>query len=357
MCVAVILVIAAVTTVHASNPLIVGDYYDKPDFGYCAQHVASGESSVVRRCISTIGVNGIFAILPASCHSQGHPVGRLATEVTQDTAQLMEAVQYHCHGAGFHGVIEGLLLRMWEETGTEVPVDFSEPLDDDTAARLFETIEEVCNHPAIGMYMPSPYGECLHATGHALSMTASASNTMAEIERNGCFRLVEDVSDHEEHWKVNHCTSGLSMQMYEHHRGSCDDVAFTAACMVYQCRIRSCKRDFCLPVDDLCYRRGSIYGCTAAISMSYNAHSVRDMSNLLRQCLAWFEDKDDRLACVDGLMQRSGKYFPEAAEQVCASIRSQPDPDFYEMCMLSFHNGIYGDLKSYDPYLCLAAGR
>ena len=80
-------------------------------------------------------------------------------------------------------------------------------------------------------------------------------------------------------------------------------------------------------------------------------------SNLLRQCLAWFEDKDDRLACVDGLMQRSGKYFPEAAEQVCASIRSQPDPDFYEMCMLSFHNGIYGDLKSYDPYLCLAAGR
>ena len=58
--------------------------------------------------------------------AQGHPVGRLATEVTQDTAQLMEAVQYHCHGASFHGVIEGLLLRMWEETGTEVPVDFSE---------------------------------------------------------------------------------------------------------------------------------------------------------------------------------------------------------------------------------------
>lgn len=267
-----------------------------------------------------IGANGLRdAIQTAnpSCHDEAHDLGKVIFDKLRDVGASLESCADACASGCMHGVLMQFFTNSGSMEGTAH--GHSAQL---TAADVADRIPTFCDSPAlIGKYRP---GDCAHGVGHA-AMFLSKYDIPAGIalcERFPTYAL------------RYYCATGAYME-YEITRTAadylkhgplypCDTARYPAACfrsvMTTTSREHYTRGGTLEALQRQCAALGGKYrlGCFHGLGNAHVGQITFGRGTLADVCE--FGSREDQTVCVEGVMERVGRFTPGIAAERCASL-------------------------------------
>jgi hypothetical protein len=267
-----------------------------------------------------IGANGLRdAIRTAypNCHDEGHDLGKVIFEKLRDVGASLES----CGDACASGCMHGVLMQFFTDGGAiDGPAHHhSSQL---TAADVAGRIPTLCESPALTrMYRP---GDCAHGVGHAV-MFLSNYDIPAGIDL--CERFPSYALRY-------YCATGAYMEYriaktpsdYASHGPlyPCDKTLYPAACfryvMLYTIKEQYARGATLEMIQRQCAGLRGKYrlGCFHGLGFAHSGIIGGGRRMLADVC--GFGTRDDQTVCVEGAIERLGRFTPAIASQRCASL-------------------------------------
>ena len=263
-----------------------------------------------------IGANGLREAIKSvypNCHDEAHDLGKAIFARLRDVGASLES----CADACASGCMHGVLMQLFTDTTSAVAADGAHQHSGQlTAADVAAQIPTFCERPAMTrMYSP---GDCAHGVGHAAMFLASY-DIPAGID------LCENFPSHALRY---YCATGAYME----YRGSrraradyptrgaffpCDAARYPAACFRYvmtnTIRWHYAKKGTLEGLEEQCASLSGKYrlGCFHGIGNAHVGRLGRGAVTLAAVC--GYGTRDDQTACVEGAMERLGKFTPTIA--------------------------------------------
>jgi hypothetical protein len=302
--------------------------------------------ALYEKFLPRIGANGlregIKTVLP-TCHDEAHDLGKVIFSHLRDVGASLES----CADACASGCMHGVLMQFFTDGRTTdgSPHQHSAQL---TAADVASRIPTFCESQSLTrMYLP---GDCAHGVGHAV-MFLSKYDISAGIglcERFPTYAL------------RYYCATGAYMEYrlvrspadYRTHGGlyPCDSALYPAACFRYvmtnTVQWHFAKGGTLETLESQCaglsgkYRLGCFHGIGNALAgrISRGRITVADVCG--------FGSREDKTVCVEGAMERLGKFTPAIAAERC-----EPLTDWRrEVCQAAASRKMYDLSKSFAMY-------
>ncbi len=281
-----------------------------------------------------IGANGlresIHAVYP-TCHDEAHDLGKLIFARLRDVGASLESCADACASGCMHGVLMALFTDSASLGGSEHQDSAASSTAGPehqhsaqvTAADVAAMIPTFCGNPALTrMYSP---GDCAHGVGHAV-MFLSKYDIPAGIDL--CERFPSYALRY-------YCATGAYMEYRSNPRSRsdysihgalhpCDKVLYPAACFRYvmtnTIRWHYAKRGTLDMLERECEGLSEKYrlGCFHGIGNAHVSRIARGAITLAEVC--GFGSRKDRTACVEGAMERLGKFTPDIAVERCEAL-------------------------------------
>ena len=243
-----------------------------------------------------------------ACHIQAHDLGRALFAQTGDLDASLQQCDSRCTAGCMHGVLAGAFGGSTAQAIT-------------AKANTFCTEGEMAR-----LHRP---GNCAHGMGHAL-MFVMGGNVRRSVD--GCLGFALQAMQY-------YCATGVYMEaatqdphwarpLSSVHHPCNEEMLFPAACYRYKGPAllaefggyRGAEKE-CLRLDRL-HRLGCLHGLgQAAIG------SVFDIPlRMATMCRAG--DRDDKVACIDGVIEKLAEFNQYRANTACATLEG----DMREMC-------------------------
>jgi hypothetical protein len=296
-----------------------------------------------------IGANGLREAIRTAyptCHDEGHDLGKVIFAKLRDVGASLES----CADACASGCMHGVLMEFFTDgasngsNGVSAHHHSSQLATADVAGR----IPTLCETQAFArMYRP---GDCAHGVGHAV-MFLSNYDIPAGIDlcerfpsyplRYYCatgaymeYRLTRSTADYSSHGPFYPCDKALypsacfryvmTNTIREHYaRGA------TLEMLQRQCAELSGK-----------YRLGCFHG----IGNAHVGLIGQGRKTLAEVCS--FGSRQDQTVCVEGAMERLGRFIPSIAGKRCASLIDWRR----EVCQAAVSRKMYDMEKSFALY-------
>jgi hypothetical protein len=280
--------------------------------------------SLYEEFLPRVGANGLRTAIQEkypSCHDEGHELGQVIFAKLRDVGQALES----CADACASGCMHGVLMEFFTDTtgsgaGGQRPAHVhSMQL---TAEDVAKRIPTICESSAFTrMYRP---GDCAHGVGHAVMF-------LSKYDRPAAIDLCEKFPSYALRY---YCATGAYME-YRITRSSsdflshgplypCDQALYPAACFRYvltssapEMYARGGKLGDLIR---LCAGLTGKYrlGCFHGVGNAHMGLVATGRMSLADVCSAG--SRDDRTVCVEGAMERLGKFSPTVASQRCSSL-------------------------------------
>lgn len=286
------------------------------------------------RFLPRIGANGlrqsIQAVYP-TCHDEAHDLGKLIFARLRDVGASLESCADACASGCMHGVLMQLFTDSASLGGSEHQDSAASSTAGSehqhsaqvTSADVAARIPTFCESVALTrMYSP---GDCAHGVGHAV-MFLSKYDIPAGIDL--CERFPTYALRY-------YCATGAYMEYrssprsrsdYLIHGGlhPCDKALYPAACFRYvmtnTIRWHYAKRGTLDMLERECEGLSEKYrlGCFHGIGNAHVSRIARGAITLAEVC--GFGGRKDQTACVEGAMERLGKFTPDIAVERCDAL-------------------------------------
>lgn len=298
--------------------------------------------------VPKIGANGVLqgiTELWPSCHSEAHDLGRVIEKSVGDIDTALRV----CRDGCFSGCMHGVLMEAYAGAKGTNEKDGHVEINADIVQRL---MTDMCESKTMkNSYSP---GDCAHATGHAL-MVLSDYEVGDSIEWCDQFQ--------EEHMRY-YCATGAYMEYItekdqrdvEAKRSilyPCERYKYPAACARYKMvhvipRLVRKKSDF-VKLAVSCQRLKDPYriGCFHGLGNGLSTFIAQGKLTLMEACGNGTEE--ERIACIDGMMERFSKYNHEQAEAVCKTLSLWSSER--EECNAAVARGMYDMNKDLSLYV------
>ena len=299
---------------------------------------AKNKRPLYEEYIDVIGANGILdgidKVWPL-CHDEAHDLGKVIFAKVKDIGIGLQICADRCYSGCMHGV----LMEAFANVQKDGHIDLE---------TVKPKMDEVCkNERMAASYSP---GDCAHGVGHAL-MYLAADNISEAIDACKTF---------DKYPMKYYCATGAYMQytldkekedaetkeaMYP-----CDSFDFPAACARYKLvyvMFRNTRKQ--LPPSTLikeCEKLSGKFrlGCFHGLGNAYMVY-IRDGSvKITDVCLTGTED--EQFVCIEGVIERMAKYFPDKAKVVCDDLEGKNK----ETCLNAFKQGMYNMDKDFSLY-------
>jgi hypothetical protein len=297
-----------------------------------------------------IGANGILdgieQVWP-KCHSEAHDLGKVIHERLQDVGASLRVCGDRC----FSGCMHGVLMEALGELAPGQASRATSQVGERTETAMFRPMmHQLCFTDPTMTASYSP-GDCAHGVGHALMFlmdydVPKAIGACREFERPAM---------------KYYCATGAYMEYVVERdaedassRGllyPCDIGQYPAACARYKMgyvterhyRARRSTADLIAQCGKLAgaARRGCFHG----IGNAHMGLIVRGQMQLRDVCRRG--SADERVLCIEGAMERMGKYHPETALRVCNELEGSDKP----VCLRAVQNKMYSMTKDLRLYL------
>jgi hypothetical protein len=286
-----------------------------------------------------IGANGVIAVLnevSPSCHDEAHDFGKVIYATTQDMAASLQTCEDVCESGCMHGVLmEAFAIEGQDHVDSE-----------DIATR----VEELCENPKnlTDLYLT---GDCYHGAGHALMY-------LADYDIEAAITSCDAMSSYAAKY---YCATGAYME-YNNVKGKenvlkhkpvfypCDTSPYPAACFRYK-MVSVVSQTYIQkkPFTDLvkvCSALDGKYqlGCFHGIGNANMPFVAKDQVDIARVCR--FGSKEDQQACIDGVMDRLEKYYPEKAAVACDVLKGWQK----DYCEEAYDRKIYNMERDFSLY-------
>ena len=293
-----------------------------------------------------IGANGLRQALQTanpSCHDEAHDLGKVIFAKLRDVGTSLES----CADACASGCMHGVLMEFFSDSASASASEHHHSAQL-TAADVAGRIPTICESPAFTrMYSP---GDCAHGVGHAV-MFLSNYDIPAGIS------LCERFPSYPLRY---YCATGGYME-YLFVRAAkdlpvrgpfypCDSALYPAACFRY---IRSAS----IGIDDTpggtlgkfarhCAGLTGKYrlGCFHGLGNAHMGRIARGRRTLADVC--GFGTREDQTVCVEGAMERLGKFTPAVAAKRCESLGDWRR----QVCQAAASRKMYDMEKSFAMY-------
>lgn len=323
-------------TVHARQEFVQA--YRAAD----SRHAAA----LYEQFLPRIGANGlregIEAVHP-TCHDEAHDLGKVIFSKLRDVGASLESCADACASGCMHGVLMQFFTdgRPLNESSHQHPARL-------TAAEVAGRIPTFCESQALTrMYSP---GDCAHGVGHAV-MFLSKYDVSAGIDL--CERFPSYALRY-------YCATGAYMEYrivrspadYPVHGGlyPCDTARYPAACFRYvmtnTIRWHIAKGGTLKSLQEQCAGLSGKYrlGCFHGIGNALVGRIARGRMTVAQLC--GFGNREDQTVCVEGAMERLGKFTPALAVERC-----EPLADWRrEVCQTAASRKMYDMTKSFALY-------
>lgn len=306
--------------------------------------------SLYEENIDLIGANGIIHEVEdfrPTCHGAGHPMGMVIYSRLQKIGPALKACRDACNSGCMHGVfMEAFAPGHQHVHGQGTALEEKQQV---LLASLKSKVPTLCTEEnLVGMYKP---GDCAHGVGHAVIHILDY-DIPASMEQCRLFRLYA---------MEYYCATGAYMQYVNSHdaRDSknrplfypCDSNEYPAACFRYKMvhvfrrlyqgggRLETIAKK-CLELAEK-YQWGCFHGIGNA-NMGILASGRRTFSDI-----CGFGSGEDQYACIDGVMERLGKFHSQVVDVRCRVLEGWKK----DLCLASGHRGMYALNKSFQYYV------
>lgn len=293
-----------------------------------------------------IGANGIrdgIKTIYPGCHDEAHDLGKLIFAKLRDVGASLES----CADACGSGCMHGVLMQFFTDDQTSDASHHQHSAQLTTAA-VSARIPTFCDSRALTrMYSP---GDCAHGVGHAV-MFLSKYDITASIDL--CERFPSYALRY-------YCATGAYMEYrlvripteYPSHGGfyPCDKVPYPAACfrnvMSTTIRWHYAKGGSFKALQEQCAKLEGKYrlGCFNGIGQALVGRVARGQMTLSQLCE--FGTRDDQTMCVEGGMERLGKFAPAVAAERCVPLADW----LRQVCQAAVSRKMYDMNKSFALY-------
>jgi hypothetical protein len=268
-----------------------------------------------------IGANGLRETIQGAypqCHDEGHDLGKVIFTRLRDVGGALES----CADACASGCMHGVLMQFFTDTGGAPSTGGHQHSAQLTVEDVAERIPTICESPAFtSRYSP---GDCAHGVGHAV-MFLSRYDIPAGIE------LCERFSTYPLRY---YCATGAYMEYritrsssdYPVHGGlyPCDKALYPAACFRYvmtnTIREHYSRGGTLETLQRQCagLKEKHRLGCFHGLGNAHVTLVARRQKTLADVCGSG--SRSDQTACVEGAMERLGKFSPTVAADRCTSL-------------------------------------
>ena len=292
-----------------------------------AYRIADGRHAraLYEEYLPRIGANGLreeIRIAHPSCHDEGHDLGKVIFAKLRDVGAALESCADACESGCMHGV----LMQFFTDTGATGSTGMSAGAHHHssqlTTADVAEKIPTICETQAFTrMYRP---GDCAHGVGHAV-MFLSNYDIPKGIEL--CERFPSYALRY-------YCATGAYMEYriaktpsdYASHGPlyPCDKTLYPAACfryvLLYTIKDQYARGATLETIQRQCAGLRGKYrlGCFHGLGFAHVGIIVSGRKALADIC--GFGTRDDQTVCVEGAIERLGRFTPAIASQRCASL-------------------------------------
>lgn len=267
------------------------------------------------RYIEVIGANGILDVIEEiwpKCHSQAHDLGKVVYAKVRDIGLGLRVCEDRCYSGCMHGVLMEAFTTAQKSSYDHINL-----------RELRAIMNQVCyeNLQMVSSYRPP---DCAHGVGHALMF----------LTEYHILRTIDACAGFEDPAMNYACVTGAYMEyVTERHEQDkksrsllypCDAYPYPTACGRY--KVPFVTLDYyregkklddliaqCLALEGQ-FRRGCFHGLG-------NAHVyfiVRKLVSIRDVCMSG--DEQDQLLCIDGAMERMGKYHGEGTLEACSDL-------------------------------------
>ena len=268
--------------------------------------------------IDQIGANGILdgiEKLWPRCHSQAHDLGKVIYARLGDVGLGLNVCADRCYSGCMHGV----LMEAFSTLQTSA-------YDHINVRELQSVMNDICykNKAMTDAYRPP---DCAHGVGHALMFL-----TKYQIQKalNACAGFGDRAMKYA-------CVTGAYMEyVTERHSEDqktrslfypCDSHPYPTACGRYkvpyvtfdyyrQGKTLGVLIQKCLELKGN-FRRGCFHG----LGNAHVSFIVQNLVSIKDVCLSG--TKQDQMLCIDGAMERMGKYHGDRALEACADLQGE----------------------------------
>ena len=325
--------------------------------------------ALYEKWIDTIGSNGIIDVVHRAmpgCHDEGHDLGKTVFTRLRDMDRALRSCNDACNSGCMHGAVMEFLSANDRQPAPGAPAAEASPVASspppaasghvhdhggvpDSIDRMIQrNVPLICGTSAFtGMYLP---GDCAHGVGHAMMFLTNYDIPKA---LDYCERFVT-------HPMRYYCASGAYME-YRSARvpaeapvkgplHPCAGNRYPAACFRYVFtntvpalyKGGGTLRQLALTCEQL--PRKDELGCFHGIG---NAHVTRiaQGSARLGEVCQW-GDRDDQTACIEGAIERLGKFSPGVAAERCQELSGWRR----EVCTSAASRKMYDLEKSFALY-------
>lgn len=321
--------------------------------------------ALYEKWIDSIGANGIIDVVQRespACHDEGHDLGKTVFTRLRDMDRALRSCNDACNSGCMHGAVMEFLSANDPSPGPLAGASGALPaapaaaqhvhdhggVPDSIDRMIRRNVPLICGTSAFtNMYLP---GDCAHGVGHAMMFLTDYDIPKA---LDYCERFVT-------HPMRYYCATGAYME-YRSVRvpaeapvkgplHPCAGNRYPAACFRYV---------FTNTVPAL-YRGGGTLqqlantcaslprkdelGCFHGIGNAHVSRIARGTDRIAEVC-RW-GDRDDQTACIEGAMERLGKFSPTVAAERCQELSGWRR----EVCTAAASRKMYDLSKSFALY-------
>ena len=303
-----------------------------------------GKRALYEKNIDAIGANGILdgiQTLWPTCHSEAHDLGKIIFARTKDVGLGLSICADGCYSGCMHGVLMEAFTRLSNPSDPEAHVD---------PEKLVQMMNDIC-YKTDSMQSSYSEGDCAHGIGHALMVLADYD---IPTSMEYCDSFDSTAMDY-------YCATGAYMEYVNTHDPAdakeksllypCDVDPYPAACarykMVHVVRRHYQTKGKLSELVAVCENLKGHYrlGCFHGLGNGHLSPLVGGEMKLADVCL--HGTAQDQTACIDGAMERIGKYHPQKAKEICAGMTGK----LQETCLMSAERKMYNMEKDFSLYL------
>ena len=325
--------------------------------------------ALYEKWIDPVGTNGIIDVvqraMPA-CHDEGHDLGKTVFTRLRDMDRALRSCNDACNSGCMHGAVMEFLSAndprpaRGATAAPAIAVASSAPpaasghvhdhagVPDSIDAMIRRNVPLICGTSAFtGMYLP---GDCAHGVGHAMMFL---TNYDIPTALDYCERFAT-------HPMRYYCATGAYME-YRSARvpaeaavkgplHPCAGNRYPAACFryVFTNTVPALYRGggTLQQLAQMCEQlpRKDELGCFHGIGNAHVVRIARGTARLAEVC-QW-GDRDDQTACLEGAMERLGKFSPGVASERCQELSGW----HRDVCVSAASRKMYDLDKSFALY-------
>jgi len=287
-------------------------------------------------------VKGVREAYPL-CHDEAHDLGKVLYANTKNVETAIIACGDVCEAGCMHGVMMEFFLPEEEVTDPENPYAAERHAD---AEEIKAKLPTVCN--AVVQTADYKIGDCIHGVGHAVMF-------LSDYDIDAAIGLCDVYDDEISRY---YCATGAYMEYLTNGPepedqlsfAPCDTAEYPAACFRYKFGHivyyhYTAKKSLQVLVDRCEALDGNVeLGCFHGIGNGHLQFAVRGELTLSELCQ--FGSTGDQYVCIEGLMERFSRYYPDLAASQCDTV----DGWKKDLCEAAILRGMYDLDKPFEYY-------